>query len=210
MDEHRYSTFALDLYWAAPDTRDLELERHLAECDRCRSYVEHLAAVDVRPIALVERRNKSWLPALVAAALAIAVVIIVLAWPRHTAPTVAVKGEPGVQVLVHRGAETMLWDPSLPVRARDALALRVACEGMARVSVLVPEATGWHLAFEGPCQDGVLPFTLVVDDQAGIERISVVLSQTELEVTAAQRAAELETRSTALWTTRFTFAKETP
>ncbi|MEO6772465.1 MAG: hypothetical protein ABI437_05425 [Kofleriaceae bacterium] len=212
MDDHRYSTFALDLYWAAPDTRDPDLEQHLATCERCHAYVDHLAAID-RPIevrARPKRPKRSWLPTLLATALAIALVIVVLAWPGHRAPRIAIKGEPGVEVLVHRGAETVVWNTSLRVRAHDALALRVACEGMARVSVLVPDATGWHLAFEGSCQDEVLPFTLVVDDQPGVEQISVVLSQSQLDVDAVQRATALETRSAALWTTRFTFAKETP
>jgi hypothetical protein len=209
MTDHRYSTFALDLYWAAPGTRDLELEQHLRGCDHCRSYVEHLGALDRQPIATRARPKRSWF--VIAAALAFALVILVVAWPRHlAAPTVAIKGEPGVQVLVHRGAETTVWDASQPLRARDALALRVACDAMTHVAVLVPDQAGWRLAFDGACQAGVLPFTLVVDDQPGVEQTAVVVSQTPLDATALQRAVEQQTRTAAIWTTRFTFTKESP
>ncbi|MEO8551433.1 MAG: hypothetical protein ABI678_15755, partial [Kofleriaceae bacterium] len=97
-----------------------------------------------------------------------------------------------------------------PVRPRDALALRVACEGMGRVAVLVPDHAGWRVAFEGPCEDGVLPFTLVVDDQPGREQTAVVLSQSQLAQGALQRAVDQQARGTAIWTTRFAFTKELP
>lgn len=197
MDDHRYSTFALDLYWVAPTA---ELEQHLAECERCRSYVEHLGAID-QPIALPARAKRAWLFG--AAVLAIAVVIVVLAWPRH--PVVTIKGEPGVQVLIHRGTETTVWDTARPVRAGDALALRLACDEMTSVAVVVPDR---GVVFEGACQDGVLPFTLVVDDQPGIEQIGVVLGRSPLDASAVQRAVDTQARGAAIWTTRFTFTKE--
>jgi hypothetical protein len=103
-----------------------------------------------------------------------------------------------------------VWDPALPVRAHDALALRVTCDGMSQVAVLVRDRTGWRSAFAGACEEGVLPFTLVVDDQPGSEQTAVVLSQAPLDALALQRAVEHETRTDAIWTTRFTFAKETP
>jgi hypothetical protein len=199
-----YSTFALDLYWAAPD--DKQLAQHLAECDRCRAYVEHLGAVD-QPIALPARPKRMWW-ILAAAVLAIAIAVVL--WPRHSAPQVATKGEPSVQLLVHRGGDTVVWDAAMAVRARDALALRVACDEMSHVSVLVPDGANWQVAFAAPCQDGVLPFTLVVDDQPGSERISIVLTKSELDTAATQRAAEFTTRSATLWTTRFTLLKDTP
>jgi hypothetical protein len=212
MTDHRYSTFELDLYWAAPAERDLELDEHLAACDRCRSYVEQLGVLDRQPLASRPRPKRAWVRVAAALAFACALVIVVLAWPRDrtVAHTVAVKGEAGVQVLVHRAAETSVWDPALPVRAHDALALRVTCDGMSQVAVLVPDRTGWRSAFAGACEEGVLPFTLVVDDQPGSEQTAVVLSQAPLDALALQRAVEHETRTDAIWTTRFTFAKETP
>lgn len=192
-----HSTFALDLHWASPTP---ELEQHLAECERCRAYVAHLAALD-KPIALPVRRKRSWFVG--AVVLALAIVIVLFAWPRS--PTIGVKGEPGIQVLVHRGTTTTVWDAS-PIHAGDALALRVACEGMARVAVVVP--TG--VAFEGACQDGVLPFTLVVDARPGTEEATIVLSQTPLDPSALQRAVTQHTRDADIWTTRFTFEKELP
>lgn len=199
MDDHRYSTFELDLYWAAPTP---ELDHHLAECDRCRGYVAHLAALDGQPFALpVRRKKRSWLVG--AAVLAFAIAIVVIAWPRR--PVVSIKGEPSVQILIHRGTTTAVWDSS-PIHAGDALALRLACEGLARVAVVVPDG----VAFEGACQDGVLPFTLVVDDQPGTEQTTIVLSQTPLDPSALHRAVDQQTRDAGTWTTRFTFEKELP
>lgn len=198
MDDHRYSTFALDLYWAAPTT---EIEQHLTECDRCRAYVAHLAAIDGKPFAVPVRRKRSWFVG--AAVLALAIVVVIIAWPRH--PVVTIKGEPAVQVLVHRGTTTTVWNAT-PVHPGDALAIRLACDGMAYATVVVPDG----VAFDGACQDGVLPFTLVVDDQPGAETVAVVLSQTSLDPSALHHAVDQQTRDAGTWTTRFTFPKELP
>jgi hypothetical protein len=123
---------------------------------------------------------------------------------------VAPKSAPAVQVLLHREGRTTIWDSVTPVRPRDALALRVACEGLARVSVLVPPSSGsaWTRVSEGVCMEaGILPFTLVVDDQPGDERAAVVFSRTMLDEQSARTSVEQKTRAGDVWTVELVFPK---
>jgi hypothetical protein len=113
-----------------------------------------------------------------------------------------------VQVLVHRDGATAVWDASVHIRDRDALALRVACEAMTHVAVLVADHGRWSRTFAGSCRDEVLPFTLAVDAEPGGERIAVVLSTEPLDDSAAQRAADDQTRSAAVWALELDFTKE--
>jgi hypothetical protein len=105
-----------------------------------------------------------------------------------------------------------VWDGRAPVRPGDALALRLACEGLPHASVLVPSSpqSDWARVSESACPAGEpLPFTLVVDSQPGDERVAVVFSRSPLDETAAVRAATAQTRSPDVWTVVLVFAKST-
>lgn len=169
MSEHRYSTFELDLYWI--ERADPELEAHLAECERCRGYLGHLDGVDARPLALPSRRGWWWQLGLVAA---LAVAICIVVWRADEPAYVAAKGGPTVQILLRREGRVHVWDGTAPLHAGDSIALQVACETTSRVTVFVRERDHWTQAYAGACVSDVLPFTLVVDDQPGSERIAVM------------------------------------
>ncbi|HEV3193443.1 MAG TPA: hypothetical protein VGY54_23205 [Polyangiaceae bacterium] len=220
--EHRYSTFALDVHWTT-GRPDPALEAHLEECARCRSYLDGLRALDALPVGLraAQPTSKalprwgSWLA--VAAALVLAVGSALLLG-RGTLGVrdgyVATKSAPAAQVLVRRAGQTSVWDGRAPVRAGDSLALRVDCEGMAQVGVLVRTRDGaWSRVFDGRCPHGeALPFTLVVDAEPGDERVAAVLSRIPLDEEQARRAVQARTRAADVWTVLMVFAKvqETP
>jgi hypothetical protein len=217
MDEHRYSTFALDLYWAADASRDPELETHVAACERCRAYLDHLRTVDARDLVLPARARPVRKSVIAAFAFAVVLAAAILLWLRgrepaertREAPTyVATKSAPAVQVLVRRDGATRLWEAEAKLRGHDALALRVACEAMTRVAVLVAEHGEWKQTFTGACQNDVLPFTLVVDDEPGDERVAVVLGRAPLDEDSARHAAELQIKTADIWALTFVFAKE--
>jgi hypothetical protein len=205
---HDYSPFLLDLYYVSDEPRDPELSRHLDGCVRCRAYIEHLDAASARPFALPVARRRWWpVAALAFAALAVAALAL---WLRagDRPPYIATKGEPGVQLLVRRADQTVVWDASRPVRAGDAIALRLACQAMTRATVLFADHFQWKRAFGDACRDGVLPFTLVVDGEPGDERIAIVLSNEPLDDMAAQHAIETQARSAAVWTLQLVLTKE--
>ena len=213
MKEEHYSTFALDLHWA---TRDPEIEAHVAGCERCGAYVAHLRELDGKPLAVPARRRRAWRwPALAAFVAAAAVVAFVL-WHRP-APTqthiprgtyVAAKSAPALQVLLQRDGQLHVWEGGQRIRGNDKLALRVACEAMTHVTVLVRDRQQWTQTFAGTCTDEVLPFTLVVDSEPGEERIAVVLSAGAIDQDAAARAADQQTRTATVWALQSIFTKE--
>ena len=213
MENHRYSTFALDVYWAAGAARDPDLEAHIIACERCRGYLDHLRSADARELVLPARPRRRTFVAAFAFAIAVAAGIVL--WLRgttegsHQAPTyVATKSAPAVQVLVRRDGATRLWDTNARIREHDALALRVACESMTHVVVLVSDRGDWKPTFESACEADVLPFTLVVDDEPGDERVAVVLSRAPLDPASARRAAEQQTKNADVWALMFVFGKE--
>lgn len=205
-DEHRYSTFALDLHWAEPSP---DVQAHVAECERCSAYLAHLGELDARPFALpVARPRRRFVIAFAFAALALALVLLV--WRRDSRPAyVATKSAPAVQVLLRRDGRLSVWNGSDAIRPRDTLALRLACEAMTRVVVLVRDRDQWTQAFDGPCLDEVLPFTLVVDDEPGDERIAVLLSASTLDQASVVRAIDLQTQRADVWALQYVFTKET-
>jgi hypothetical protein len=222
--DHRYSTFALDVHWASKLPPDAEMAEHIEECARCRSYIDGLRVLGALPILVVPaaavappKRTMRHRPWLLAAAGLVAIVGAAL-WKRgldrghrddaEKAGYVATKSAPAAQVLVRRAGQTSVWDGRSPLRPGDALALRVACESMRRVSILVPSAASWTRLSEGACPaQEPLPFTLVVDAQPGEERLAVVFSRTALDDAAARRASDRTTRSADVWTLVLVFAK---
>jgi hypothetical protein len=215
------STFELDVYWASGRTGDAALGAHVEACDRCRGYLADLDAARpaVVPLALRGQRprpisRRPWaLPTAFAGALALAAGFLLLARerPPQGDSYVGVKGTPAVELLVHRDSETRIWDGRTPVRPGDALALRVACEGLKRVVVAAPGKGGeWaRLSAVGcPERGEPLPFTLKVDGEPGDESLAVVLSQDELDPRALEHAIEQSRREGDVWVVRFELPKE--
>ena len=207
---HHYSTFALDIYWAAKP-HDPELEAHVASCEQCGAYLDQLRTFDARPIALPAPARARWWPwaiaATCAAAIAVAVVLLRPASSRDDT-YVASKGTPAAQILVRRDGVTSQLDRAGKIRAGDVLALRIACEAMTRVTVLARERDSWKRVSDGECQDGVLPFTLIVDEQPGDEQLAVVFGIAALDDTAATSAADHQTQDRDVWALRLVLAKE--
>jgi hypothetical protein len=214
-DSHPYSTFALDQYWVE-GSRDPKVGAHVVDCERCRTYVEHLGILDARPLVVPVRRTSPWRRGFFAGfAFAVVVAACILLWvhgsggPANQGTTyVAAKGAPTVEVLVRRDGQVRRWNGADKVRGHDALALQVACESMTRVTVLVHDHGAWTQSFDDACLDEVLPFTLVVDDEPGDERIAVVLSRAPLDKAAVHEAADLMTRNADVWALQLVFSKE--
>ena len=152
-----------------------------------------------------------------AGALALAAAAVLLVRTRTLAEGrdayVGLKGTPAVQLLVHRDRDTQIWDGVRPLRPGDALALRVACEGMAHVTVAAPgPAAEWARLSATACADGdaPLPFTLRVDDAPGDEKLAVVLSRDDLEEPALRQAIAGTRRTAEVWVVSFLLPKELP
>jgi hypothetical protein len=229
-NQEHLSMFELDLYFAtnASEARgvrrseDRRIENHVAACERCSAYLAQLGALQQSaplppggaPAPL--RRARPHTRALsLAAALAVsaAVATLLVATPEPESPAVAVKGSPAVQLLVRRDDETLPWDGVRRLRAGDALGLRVACEGFSQVAVAAtfPGAPGrWSSLSTGDCPPAgaVLPFTLVVDDEPGQERIAVVFSRAPLDDRTHADAIERRRLDAGAWVTRFELDKE--
>ena len=142
-----------------------------------------------------------------------AVTALLLVSRDEEAPAVAVKGSPGVQLLVRRGEATRPWNGSSPVQAGDVLGLRVACEEFEQVAVLAAsgdERARWSSLFRGECPPAgaALPFTLVVDEQPGREQVAVVFSRSPLDARALDDAIVRRRLDGEVWVIRFELDKE--
>jgi hypothetical protein len=219
--EHEMSTFTLDVYWAQGKPRDPAVEVHVSACARCRAYLATLdgaladGALEARgpaPVVVPLRRRARWVW-LAAAMFVLPAGVLLLAHTRSaaTAEYVGMKGTPAVQVLLHRGADTRIWDGQSPVRPGDALALRVACEGLEYVAVAAPGAGAWARLSDSACPAAgdALPFTLVVDGEPGDEKLAVVLSQSPLDDGVLRDAISRSERTKDVWVVDFVLPKET-
>jgi hypothetical protein len=215
-DPH-YSAFTLDVHWASAGPKDPAIEAHVRDCLACRAHIEELDSLAsvcppvwpkaARAPSAGPRVRSRWaraaLPALAAVALGGA---LFLAQTRDGAQQyVGLKGTPAVQVLVSAEGRTRIWDGRMPVRPGDVLALRVACEGLSHVVVSSPAARVY--AGTCPAEPGVLPFTLIPDDEPGDEQVNVVLSRRPLDPRALAGAIATEMRSEDVWVVRLTLAK---
>jgi hypothetical protein len=217
------STFELDLHWADGCPPGGALAAHVEDCVRCSAYLESLRATarDAQlvtpPPARIERppssNVKRWTGLAAAGVLAMAasIVLVMKGAPRDHG-YVATKGTPAVEILVHRGQDTWIWDGRSPIRGGDTLALRVACEGMGRVAVAAPEGGHWERLSETECPLAAepLPFTLRVDDQPGDEKLAVVLSQSTLDAPRLEHAITEAQQTGEVWAFRFVLPKAVP
>ena len=225
-NEEHLSMFELDLYFAT-DASEARVEGdriadHVAACERCSAYLAQLGALQrsaplpaARPAAAARRARPRAFGLLLAAGLVVSSVVAALLVSTREAepPAVAVKGSPAVQLLLRRGNETLPWDGARRVRPGDALGLRVACEEFRHVTVaagagLTP--VRWSSLSTGECPPAgaVLPFTLVVDDEPGRERLAVVFSRSSLGAGSLAEAIEQRRLDADIWVTRFELAKE--
>jgi hypothetical protein len=224
-NEEHISMFELDLYFAAQAT-DARIEEHVAACDSCGGYLVELAVLQgqtsvplpaPRPGAssVAWRSRPRALGLTLAAGLAVlgAVTALLVVSRDVEPPVVAIKGTPAVQLLVRRGDVTRPWDGASPVRPGDVLGLRLACEELEHVAVVARSAEPqrrWSPMYQGGCPPvgAALPFTLVVDDQPGVERFAVVFSAAPLEPAALDDAVERRRTDGSAWVTRFELGKE--
>jgi hypothetical protein len=209
----RLSPFALDLHRAGGG--EPEVADHLASCASCRDYLASLDALDVaRPrfagrAAAAPPRTSRWpLAAGVFAMAAGAALVLVARAPDGR--YVGVKGLPSVQLLVHRDAETSVWDGA-PIRPGDSIAFRVDCQGLAMVTVAgATDGAHWARLKDATCPAGpsaVLPFTLLVDGDGQEERFAAVVSAKALDDAALEAASASTQRADGVWTFRFDLPK---
>ncbi|HEU4534427.1 MAG TPA: hypothetical protein VFS00_09925 [Polyangiaceae bacterium] len=125
---------------------------------------------------------------------------------------VAAKAAPAVQLLVRSEGTTRVWDGRSALRPGDAIAIRVACERLGHVTVATDAPGGLARLSDGPCpkSPSALPFTLVVDDQPGRERFSVVLATKRLEDEQLRDRVRENARERDVWVTAFDLRKELP
>ncbi len=224
-EEHAsVSTLTLDVYWASGRSGDPALAQHIEGCARCQAYLAELAALEApAPPALlaeIARRPapvtslpRRWSRVAAAAggvlALAASVALVLRTHPPTVDGYVGIKGTPAVQVLVHRDLDTRVWDGRSPVRPGDALALRVACEGLRHVAVAAPGPGGWVRLSDAACptESAPLPFTLVVDGEPGEEHLALVLSQDPLDDQALRAAIDDTRRTGEVWAVQFVLPK---
>ena len=225
-------TFDRQLLGELEGEEKTSLENHLAGCERCtRRFAELTREADAwkkspPPRKLPRARAQGWPWVAGVIALAACLVLFVRTKISETRGYVGTKGTPAVELLLHRQGETRIWDGHAPLRPGDALALRVACEGLEHLVVASPasetpstskrlagfaRSKGWQRLSQGACpnQGEPLPFTLVVDDEPGDERLAVVLSQEELNDVALQEAIAGDSRTTDVWVVDFVLPKET-
>jgi hypothetical protein len=158
------------------------------------------------------RRPRLRLVAPVAGALALAaaIALVVRSRPVDDPDYVAAKAAPAVQLLVRSNGATRVWDGVSPVHPGDAIAIHLACERLDRFVVASETPSGLARLSDGACPrtPSPLPFTLVVDDQPGRERFSVVLTKERLEDEQLRRHVRDNTRARDVWVTAFDFRKE--
>jgi len=203
-----FSPFVLDLY-RATGSHEPAVAEHLATCASCRGYLAALGALDAtRPRFSPPTRRWPLVAGLLAMAAAAA--LYLSARPGDGAGDyVGVKGMPSVQLLVRHDAETAVWSGA-PIHPGDALAFRIACEGMSSVSVAALDGPRWTRVKDAACPgqpSAVLPFTLLVDSQGESEHFAVVVSARALDDAALRDASESTRRTAGVWTFRFDVPK---
>jgi hypothetical protein len=119
---------------------------------------------------------------------------------------------PAVELLVEREQKLLRWNDKVPVQPMDRLALRVACEGFAHVTVAAPAGSGWARVYDDACPAGTepLPFSLVVDQEPGDEHLAVVLSAVPLDEPSLAHAIAAALRGQDAWTVKLDLVKVAP
>jgi hypothetical protein len=204
--------------WFADGKQDGEIAEHVASCARCSAYVAELQTLSAQDLGahlpIAPTPTKSRLRRLAPAVTTLALAASLALYARSRAVTeateyVGVKGAPAVEVLVRSDGGTRIWDGHTPVHAGDALALRVACEHLRQVTVATETQTGIARLADVPCLPAApaLPFTLVVDEEPGNERFSVVLTAARVDDSKLRALVQAKTRDRDAWVTAFEIQK---
>jgi len=179
------------------------LGEHLATCPRCAAAVAErgrpaeapawLARLGAPRPARTPRRTpwRAWImvPALAAAAVAGVLVIGNLREPSIGGDEdLRPKGAPRIALYVKRGEAVSTWDGRSPVRPDDRLRVGVRSGGYAHVSVAsLPDAGAPQVLYAGPLAQGtetLLPLSFRVDERAGDEVVSIVVSARPVDPSA--------------------------
>lgn len=199
------SRMALDQ--VALGLEDASVRAHASTCEACAA---HLRRVEVTlPVpgwveALPRPTRLAW-RWLVPVPVMLTLALIVFALPKPS--EITAKGLPEVQVWVHRGANTALWDGK-PLHERDELRFELAPAGYSYLTIAQLEGSAPTVLHAGPLDASAVQLSPAwsVDGQAGDENVVVVLSKGPLS--DEQLGAAIAGRTG--WSTRFTFPKERP
>ena len=119
------------------------------------------------------------------------------------------KGMPSVAVYIKRNGDVSLWDGLAPVRAGDAVQLKVAATGYSRITVAaLQEGTLTQLYAGAASGEDMLPKSWIVDDAPGPEVLLVAFSSAPLTKAAQEAALARLPRTSEIWATRLQFAKK--
>lgn len=205
------SAFELDAL--AVGAADETATAHVRECSHCQAHLVRVQQPLPMPAWAVQlahapspRKWLRWPTALGLASIAAASVLLV-ARPRPLDP--GEKGSPSIALYVKRGGAVSLWDGRAPLHPGDAIELKVAAQGYARVAVASVEGASFVELYQGAIEgDGLLPWSWTVDSAPGPEIL--LISFSNWPVTLAEQRAGLEhpQRTTAVWATRLELRKE--
>ncbi len=211
----------LQLDRLASGLADAETSRHARACSACSAHLARVAPLPSTPEwaralppvrgpwwrRLLAGRAK-WLPA-AACGLALAGAVAVVALPRAE-PVVSAKGSPSVAVYVKRGGRVFLWDGRAPLRAGDAVQLKVQPESFAQLVVAEVGEPGGDMetlySSEMPQhQATLLPQSFTLD--RGPTALLFVFSQAALTRGELEASARQLPRTQRVWTTRLELTK---
>jgi len=180
---------------------DVSTAAHAQGCSRCAA---HLTCVQQRlPIP-------AWRWSLVGAVVLVVGGALLKTMPRTGDPVVlGGKGMPSIAVYIKRDGAVSLWDGQAAVQAGDALQLKVAAEGYARVTVSAMQDGLLTQLYAGPTAgEGLLPRSWTVDDDPGPEVLLVAFSNSPLTPAGQQVALATLPRTREIWATRLQLVKE--
>ena len=214
MSEHP-SLLALDRF--ALDRKDPAVAAHVAACARCADHLQRVAEPPPPPPWLrgLEQpggkrpRAISWWhrwSLVCAGVLAVGGGAFLL---RGREPLdVGAKGMPSIAVYIKRGDAVSLWDGASAVRAGDAVQLKIAATGYARVTVAAAGVGDLTELYAGPAaSDGLIPQSWTIDDAPGSEVLLVAFSQSPLSKDRQEAALATLPRTREIWATRLELSK---
>lgn len=217
-NEH-FSFFKLDQAIAS-GTISPELQAHLNTCDRCRlhfgscapnraplpAWAQALAASpSPKPSggvfeSLVRWAHKFRYPLMVAAPAVLVILFLSRDVPNvardHTSYVGVKAAGPAIWTYVRRSDKTFLWDGASPLVPGDRVRLKLDAASFNYVAALSRAGDGpWVVLWSGKAEAGsplLLPVAWQIDEEAGPERLLVVMSTEPL---AGQELAHAEASS---------------
>ena len=180
---------------------------HVGECAACRAHLDRCAGAPPFPrwAAQLSRPRWRWRlrwPLLTLLAGAAAGLLLIAAPGRRE--RIVAKGSPSVAVYVLRDGQVSLWDGARPLRAGDAVQLRVQPGEFSQVTVASVEHGELQELYRGEIRAGdatLLPAAFALDGQARDEKLLVVFSNAPLAPDRLRGAFQALTRDRQLWST---------